>query len=291
MRIILRRVVLFLTVAIGTVGCATAEVSDRPTVVVSYSVLGDVVSQLVGDAAEVKVIIPNGVDPHEFEPSAKNVETINNATLIVVNGANLEERLVGILEQANHMGVGMFTMVDHLRTRSLTVDGIKTIDPHLWLDPMSMYQAIPELAAELGARLNADLTTRAIQLQQDLTDLNSEAARIVSSIRNCTLVTGHDEMGYFAARYGCTVIGAIIPGLSTSAEATAGQVAELKQLASATGVRAIFVDAGAPSQVAKQLARELGVEFVVLSTHRLEGGDHYREFILRISNRIVEALN
>lgn len=258
---------------------------------VSYSVLGDVVSQLVGDAADVRVIIPNGVDPHEFEPSAKSVETINNATLIVVNGANLEEHLARIFAQAHKSGVPLFEIVDHVTARSLTVDGTETIDPHLWLDPMAIHQAIPDLALEIGARLNVDLTSRASQVQQELADVNSEADAIVSTIRNCTIVTGHDEMGYFAARYGCTVVGAIIPGLSTSAEATAGQIAELKQLASATGVRAIFVDGGAPMHVAKQLAQELDVELVVLSTHMLEGGDHYREFILRISHLIAEALN
>lgn len=258
---------------------------------VSYSVLGDVVSQLVGDAADVRVVVPNGVDPHEFEPSAKNVETINNATLIVVNGAKLEEHLARILAQARQMGVPVFEMIDHVTTRSLTVDGAETIDPHLWLDPMAIHQATPDLAREIGARLNIDLTSQANQVQQDLAELNSEVAAIVSGIKNCTLVTGHDEMGYFAARYGCTVVGAIIPGLSTSAEATAGQIAELKQLASSTGARAIFVDGGAPTHVAKQLAQELDVELVVLATHMLEGNDHYREFILRISHLIAEALN
>ncbi|MEO8163672.1 MAG: metal ABC transporter substrate-binding protein [Ilumatobacteraceae bacterium] len=284
-------VALALSSGIALSGCSNPSSSDHPTVVVSYSVLGDVVSQLVGDAADVRVIIPNGVDPHEFEPSAKNVEAINNATLIVVNGANLEEHLIRIFEQASQSGVPLFEMVDHLTTRSRTVDGTETIDPHLWLDPMAIYQAIPDLAGELGARLNIDLASRASQVQQDLADLNSDVAAIISSIRNCTLITGHDEMGYFAARYGCTVIGAIIPGLSTSAEATAGQIANLKQSASAAGVDAIFVDAGASAQVAGQLARELDVELVVLSTHMLESGDHYREFILRISNLIATALN
>lgn len=258
---------------------------------VSYSVLGDIVSQLIGGAADVRVIIPNGVDPHEFQPSAKDVEAINNATLIVVNGANLEEQLDPIFVQAEKMGVPLFEMADHVTTRSLTVDGAATIDPHLWLDPLAIRQAIPDLAGELGARLDVDLTSPAIQVMQGLTELDFDVAAIIAGIKSCTLVTGHDEMGYFAARYGCTVIGAIIPSLSTSAEATAGQIAELKRLAEVTGVGAIFVDGGAPAHVAKQLAQELDVELVVLSTHMLEDGDHYREFILRFTKLVVKALN
>lgn len=258
---------------------------------VSYSILGDIVSQLVGQAAKVQVIIPNGVDPHEFDPSAKDVETINGASLIVTNGAGLEEHLVRIIDQAKQNGVPEFVVADHVTTRRMTQDGAEVVDPHIWLDPSTMVQAIPDLVIELEAFLHIDLTTRAVEVENMLTALNSEAADIMSDVKNCTLVTGHDEMGYFAARYGCTVVGAIIPSLSTSAEATAGQVAELKRLASESNVHAIFADHGAPTHVADQLARELNVQLVVLTTHMLEDDDSYSEFILRIVNKIADSID
>ena len=76
------------------IGCSTSPSSapdtttsqPRPNIVVTYSVLGAVVSELVGDAADVSVVIPDGQDPHDFEPSAKDVEMINDADLIVANG-------------------------------------------------------------------------------------------------------------------------------------------------------------------------------------------------------------
>jgi zinc/manganese transport system substrate-binding protein len=173
----------------------------------------------------------------------------------------------------------------------MSKNGTETTDPHLWLDPMTIREAIPDLARELGTVLNVDLTSRATDLQQSLADVNSEVVAIISGIKNCTLVTGHDEMGYFAARYGCTIVGAIVPSLSTSAEATAGQIAELKRLAAIADVDAIFADLGAPTHIAKQLAQELHIQLVVLSTHMLKSGDHYKEFILRISQQIADALN
>lgn len=265
--------------------------SDRPTVVVTYSVLGDLVSQLVGNAADVSVIIPNGQDPHGFEPSAKNVEALNNAALIVTNGAHLEERLDHVIGNAHKNGVPLFVMVDHVAARNMTEGGTEATDPHLWLDPLTISQAIPELTQELSTILDVDLISRSTKVQQDLVDTNLAVATIISSINDCTLVTGHDEMGYFAARYGCTVVGAIIPNLSTSAEATAGQVAELKQLVSDKDVKAIFSDFGTPTHVAKQLAKELDIQLVVLSTNRLEKGEHYKEFILRIARQIANGLN
>ncbi len=239
----------------------------------------------------MQVIIPNGVDPHEFEPSARNVETINGATLIVTNGAGLEEHLARIIDQAKQNGVPEFVVADHVTTRRMTEDGEEVVDPHIWLDPLTILQAVPDLAVELEAFLHIDLAARAVEVENMLTALNFEVATIMSDVKNCTLVAGHDEMGYFADRYGCTVVGAIIPSLSTSAEATAGQIAELKRLASESDVHAIFSDQGAPTHVADQLAKELNVRLVVLTTHMLEDGDNYSEFILRIANEIADSLD
>ncbi|MFM8836798.1 MAG: metal ABC transporter solute-binding protein, Zn/Mn family, partial [Actinomycetota bacterium] len=71
---------------------------NRPVIVVTYSALGDIVSQLVGDNATVTVVIPDGQDPHDFLPSAKDVETMNNATLVVSNGLEFEEGLEEVIE-------------------------------------------------------------------------------------------------------------------------------------------------------------------------------------------------
>ena len=54
--------------------CGGDDRGRRPRVVVTTPVLGSVVRELVGDAADVTVVMPNGADPHEFQPSAKDVE-------------------------------------------------------------------------------------------------------------------------------------------------------------------------------------------------------------------------
>ena len=63
---------------------------NKKTIVVTYSILGSVVKELAGDPANVVVLMPNGADPHEWEPSAKDIETLNQADLIVQNGLELE---------------------------------------------------------------------------------------------------------------------------------------------------------------------------------------------------------
>jgi ABC-type Zn uptake system ZnuABC Zn-binding protein ZnuA len=71
--------------ACGSGAGSTAD-DDRPSVVVTYAVLGAVVADLVGDAANVTVLMGDGVDPHDWAPSARDIETVTNADLVVANG-------------------------------------------------------------------------------------------------------------------------------------------------------------------------------------------------------------
>jgi zinc/manganese transport system substrate-binding protein len=97
-------------------------------------------------------------------------------------------------------------------------------------------------------------------------------------------------MSYFATRYGCRVLGAIIPSFTTTSESTAGELAELKELVAKYKVPAIFTGLGTNPEVAEQLAKELGVKAVTLSTHYLDGATNYQEFMRKMVAQITEAL-
>ena len=289
MRMIPKKV-LFITCLIGLVSACSPskpEASARPNIVVTYSVLGSVVSELMGDAATVTVLIPDGQDPHDFQPSARDIEAINNASIVVSNGLDFEEGLLEVLATAESNGVPQFRVGNSITQR--TVEGEHVVaDPHLWLSPFSFTEALPSLTAAINTAtgLSIDETTALNQLTQ----LENEIKDVIGKISSCVLVSGHDEMGYFADRYGCTVIGAIIPSFSTTSEATAKQIADLKVLATTNKVKAVFTGLGTPAEVSEQLASELGIAAVSLSTHYLNGAANYREFMLNLANQIAEAL-
>ena len=264
---------------------AKTDVAINPTIVVTYSVLGDIVEQLVGDLATVIVVIPDGQDPHEFQPSAKDVETLNNASIVVSNGLDFEEGLLDPLATAVSAGIPEFRLGDNVATRVL--DG--GADPHLWLSPAKFLEAIPALTAAIEMATGLDLADQSVAITSQLTEIDAQVASILSGI-TCKLVSGHDEMGYFADRYGCTVIGAIIPSFSTTSEASAGELAKLKDQIAQHNVKAIFTGLGTPQEVANQLAKETGVKAVSLSTHYLNGATNYREFILHLAQQIADAL-
>ena len=276
--------------------------AELPVVAVTYSVIGDIVSQLVGDNATVNVVIPDGQDPHDFQPSAKDIETINNAALVVSNGLEFEEGLEEVLENIAKSGGNIFMVGEHITVRKIDdgddhgddhhdddkhADG----DPHLWLSPATMLEMLPALTTALSEAVGADLSAEATALTTKLQDLDGQVESIINSLGECNLVSGHDEMGYFADRYGCNVIGAIIPSFTTTSEATAGELAELKLLVEQYKVRAIFTGLGTSPDTANQLAKELGIKAVTLSTHYLDGVANYQEFILNLTNQIAEALS
>ena len=163
-------------------------------------------------------------------------------------------------------------------------------DPHLWLSPATMLEMLPALTTALSQATGADLSAEATALTTKLQDLDGEVESIINGLSECNLVSGHDEMGYFADRYGCEVIGVIIPSFTTTSEATAGELAELKKQVEQNKVPAIFTGLGVSPDTATQLAKELGIKAVTLSTHYLDGAANYQEFILNLTNQIAEAL-
>ena len=278
---------IFLVGLLPACSSSQPDASARPNIVVTYSVLGSVVTDLVGDATDVTTLIPDGQDPHDYQPSARDIETINNADIVVSNGLDFEEGLLEVLATAETKGVPQFRLGNSITQR--VVEGEHTIaDPHVWLSPANFIQALPSLTAAINKATG--LSIDEITATNQLTQLDSEIKEVIGSIPSCVLVSGHDEMGYFADRYGCTVIGAIIPGLSTTSEGTAKQLAVLKELAISNNVRAIFTGLGTPQNVADQLANELNIKAVTLSTHYLQGAANYREFMLNLANQIAEAL-
>ena len=278
---------------------SVSVVAELPVIAVTYSVIGDIVSQLVGDKATVKVVVPDGQDPHEFQPSAKDIEIVNNAALVVSNGLEFEEGLEEVLESITDSGGNIFMVGEHITVRKIedggevgNDHGDKHVggDPHLWLSPATMLEMLPALTSALSEATGADLSAEATILTKKLQDLDQEIESIINSLGECNLVSGHDELGYFADQYGCKVIGAIIPSLTTTSEATAGELADLKKMIQQYKVPAIFTGLGTSQDVADQLASELGVKAVTLSTHYLDGAANYQEFILKMVNQIAEAL-
>ncbi len=300
-----KRILWILSVACWLVACVPpvpARQDGQPTIVVTYSILGALVQELTGDQANVIVSMPNGQDPHEWEPSARDIEALTRADLIVQNGLGLEGGMEKALAQAAEAGVMLFTASDHITIRRVGEgEGLPTgdpdqaagaQDPHLWTDPLALQSVVAALAEQIQADLGMDVSNRAAELVARLADLNMQIADSVNDIpeSNRKLVTGHESMGYFADRYGFKLVGAVIPSISTQAEVSAADLAALKSLIEESQVRAIFAELGTPPAVTQTISQETGVKVVELTTHTLPEDGSYFTFMRRLAAVIVENL-
>lgn len=297
--------------SLALIGAVPAAAQDEAgSVVVTTEVLGSMVEQMVGDAAEVSVIMPSGANPHSYEPSARDAERMLDADVLVSNGLELEEALVSVLEAAEAEGVTWFQATDHITVLEMSgsedhdeegaeheAEGQEDghdhgpEDPHIWTDPIAMIDVVNALGPVL-AEAGIDASVGAEALIADLRTLDAEVTEIVSAIPEGErrLVTGHESLGYFAERYGFELIGTVIPGLSTSGEPTAREMAQLIDDIRDSGVRAVFAEVGTPQSVAGAVASDSGAELVPLSTSQLPQDGTYQDLIREIATTVTDAL-
>ncbi len=271
----------------------------RPTIVVTYPVLASVVSALVGNQAQVKVLMDSGVDPHDWSPSAKDIEAVDRAEVVVANGLGLEAALDDGLEEAKANGHPVFFATDHITVRRLGDSGehddsgeSSAGDPHFWVDPVAMTEVVQALGPFLEAQLGLDLASERARLEEDLVSLDISIRTKVAALPPARrqLVTGHESLGYFADRYGFTLVGAVVPSSSTQAEASAAQLAELRHKVQQVGAKVVFTEVGTPHDVAEAVARETGAVLVELPSHNLTGNGSYERFLTELADTIVQAL-
>jgi zinc/manganese transport system substrate-binding protein len=316
-----RRAVGVVVVAVVTAlvaGCSgSGSGSDEqgsPRIVVTTTILGDLVSQVVGDDADVEVLMPPGADPHDYEPSAAQAASVREADLVVANGLGLEARLLDTLEAAEADGVRVLQVAPQLDPVPFEDGGgaddhdhgddehdHEGDDPHVWLDPDRMAEAAGLVAGEIAdatgldrAALDERGATYAAAARRAAEEADGILATVPADQR--VLVTNHDALGYFARRFDLQLVGVAIPGGSTLAEPSAGELAELAELVRDEGVRAVFSETIVPARVLDALAREAGSDVAVVELYTDSLGEPgspaatYPGMIVEDARRVADGL-
>jgi zinc/manganese transport system substrate-binding protein len=275
---------------------ASVEATDVIDIVVTTTILGDIVSEAVGDAARVEVVMPAGADPHEFALSARQAESMERADLLVVNGRGLEAGMSDVIESVADRGTPVFVAADHVADAAA--------DPHIWMDPLVVRSVVEALESELVARgADANLLSASIDRYLDQLDtLDGDIAATLADIPDARriMVTNHDAFGYFADRYGLEIVGTVIPSMSTNAAASAADLEALVATIRTTGVPAVFAETTEPERLADAVAREVGdidgtpVVVIELFSGSLgdagSGGEMYLAMMRTNAERIASAL-
>jgi ABC-type Zn uptake system ZnuABC Zn-binding protein ZnuA len=293
---------VLLATGCGSGGSAAAG-PGKLDVVASVSFLADVAQNVAGDRFTVHTLIPLGTDPHSFEPTPKDFGAAAYADLLIVNGGGLEGPLLTQLEQAGAKA----TIVDAsagLQSRTPQPGepplASSETDPHFWLDPVLMktYVAnIRDAFAKADPAGAATYKANAAAYIKKLDALDAWIRRQVATIpaANRKLVMDHASHGYFADRYGFTIVGTVIPGVGTGETPTAKQLGDLTAAIRRSGAKAVFVEAHENPKLAQQIAAETHIVVVDdLLDHSLTppGGvaPTYIDMMRFDARRIVEAL-
>ena len=320
----LRLAALLLLLSLTLVACGPADTEATtagpavPTIVASTSIWGDVVANVAcGGLATVDVLIPPGADPHAFEPSLADRGRLEKAALVVSNGLGLEERLEDTIESVESAGTPVFHIAEHIDTIEIPEEDGQSDDhghghaddaghahegddPHVWLDPVRVSAALPELADHLveDAGLDADAVNACVTAYQTkLAEVHHELEHLLEEIPEDRrlLVTNHDALGYLADRYGFQVVGTVIPSTSSLAEPNAAALEELARTIEAMNIPAVFTEALHAKDVVDALATRVGdLQVVTLFTDALgepgSGAETYLGLLRTNATRIRDAL-
>jgi zinc/manganese transport system substrate-binding protein len=311
-----------LTLLAGCAGGAGGDADGSgavaaPRIVVTTTILGDLVSQIVGDDADVEILMPPGADPHDYEPSAAQAARVREADLVVANGLGLEARLLDTLDAAEDDGVRVLQIAPQLdplpfqaadrdhgdASEDASEEGHdhEGDDPHVWLDPDRMAEAAGLVADEIADATGLDRATldeRAATYAAAARRAGEDADDILDAVPTDqrVLVTNHDALGYFARRFGLELVGVAIPGGSTLAEPSAAEIARLAELVRSEGVRAVFSETIVPPRVLDALAREAGSDVAVVELYTDSLGEPgspaatYAGMIVEDARRVADGL-
>lgn len=259
-------------------GCDDNRADGRARVVVSTTVLGDLVRNVTGDAADVRVLLRAGGDPHGYEPRPGDVLAVADADLVVASGFGLDGWMSKIAEQAGaprplevgeHVAIVRSGGHAHVH-RDGDDDGDHDhgdTDPHWWHDPRNAQAAVTAIRDAL-ARANpsarAVYARNATAYLRRLRALDAAVQACVETVppRQRKLVADHDAFGYFADRYGLRVVGTVLPSSSAHAQPSAGDLAALTRAIERAGVTAIFSQRQSNPKLARAVADETGVRSV-----------------------------
>ncbi len=283
-----------LTFMVTLISCSGGA---APDILTTTTILADVTRNVAGDRFSVGSLVPVGTDPHSYQPTPQDTTKLTKAKVLVLNGAEYEQFLGSLLTNAD----GQRPVIEAstgLRLRTETSDGAG-VDPHLWLDPNNMIVYVENIRDGLekfdpdGATMyQSNASAYIAQLQQLDAWINGQIAEIEPKRR--LLITNHKALGYFAERYGFTVVGTVIGNFSSDASPSAQQMAALVDEIKLYNAPAIFVDASDNPQLAQQIAAETGVKVVTdLHFESLTNGGPASTYIDMMKDnvtKIIEAL-
>ena len=256
---------------------APTKSSGKLKVVVTTSMLTDLVKNIGGDLIDLQGLMGAGVDPHLYKASEGDVSKLFNADVIFYNGLHLEGKLVAVFEkmetQKTTVALGEFLAKEGLIGSDYFASNY---DPHVWFNIQYFKEfsdKVTSVLSEKDPKNAASFTANNLAFQQKLDLLHTAVVNTIATLapEKRILVTAHDAFNYFGKAYGFKVVG--LQGLSTATEAGVQDVQKLSEYIIANKVKAIFIESSVPRRTIEALQ-----EAVLSKGHQVSiGGSLYSD--------------
>jgi len=256
---------------------APTKSSGKLKVVVTTSMLTDLVKNIGGDLIDLQGLMGAGVDPHLYKASEGDISKLFNADVIFYNGLHLEGKLVAVFEkmetQKTTVALGEFLAKEGLIGSDYFASNY---DPHVWFNIQYFKEfsdKVTSVLSEEDPKNAASFTANNLAFQQKLDLLHTAVVNTIATLapEKRVLVTAHDAFNYFGKAYGFKVVG--LQGLSTATEAGVQDVQKLSEYIIANKVKAIFIESSVPRRTIEALQ-----EAVLSKGHQVSiGGSLYSD--------------
>ena len=260
-----------------------ASSNEKIQVMTTFYPMYEFTKQVVGDKGDVELLIPAGTEPHDFEPSAKDLAKISDSDVFVYNSPELETwtdnltdtidtKQTEIIQASKDIKLMEGTEHDHEEAHDHDTQEHEEhghsheLDPHVWLDPALAIKEVETIRDQLSKKYPDDKAAfekNAASYIDELKKLDEEFQTAFKDAKNKTFVTQHAAFGYLANQYGLTQ--EAIAGISPDQEPSPSRLSELKHYVDDNQVKVIYFEENASSKVAETLSKETGVKLEVLN--------------------------
>ncbi len=285
------------------VALPSPKASQPLRVVVSFFPYAEFTRGVAGEYAQVITLVPAGVEPHDFEPTPRDMEQLYRADVVIFNGAGVDAWIEKLVPELIEHGIRVVRMADSVdsvldtgrESHDVTGEhmGGDALDPHFWLDPVlaeAQVRRIAEVLREVDPMHQTMYRSGEAMFLEELQSLDQEYQSGLAVCRTRTLITSHDAFTYLAKRYTLEVIS--IAGFSPSDEPSTRRLAEITELVRAHDIRFIFFETLSSPKLAATLAREAGIGTLVLNP--IEGGvvraDGHKETYMSLMRENLTSL-
>lgn len=231
-------------------------------VVASFSIVGDLVRQVGGDAVQVALLVGPDSDAHAVQPTPAMARTVAGAAVLFSHGLGFEGWMTRFLRAAGFRGVHVEVAQGIPAIKATDAHGHgHDIDPHAWQDVRHAVHYVARIADGLcaaDAPHCAGYRERAAALTQRLQALDAEIRAGWAAVPPAQriVVTTHEAFGYYGAAYGVRFLAA--QGVSSAAEPSPRAVAVLVRQLRGSGARALFLERTGDPRLMERIARETG---------------------------------